>query len=457
MGPTTSVCASLFSGLLWLCLGLGCLSRTGHERAQTLRFCHDLGLRGSPVTLTGFAISTRERVGFGGSTLVGVRISELRLASGVQIPFQEMSASGRGFSLGEGYVQVSGILSCVFPHRNGFQSWLYRSSANWPRLRIRKPQWTILKWQKRDPNRSALRALVRATWHGDVSSFSERFVAWHRSSGLSHSLAVSGQHVSILALLFFLVFQGFTLGVRRWSDRRSLRISTWIGRARFFIPLCAATLLLWATGGSSPVFRAFVLVAIQFIFRATGWKCSAVQWICSGTAILLIWDAKNFLSTSQFLSVFCGALFAFLSTAFSDFRQLFFFHAGLSLAMSVLILPISVYWFGVAPITAMAHCVLFPLLWDFCWIPLGFLGPVLLSLGLGESTIDPLWNLYVDKIEKLPQEPMLFLPSLGLIELVMIEFAGICLLVCCVNWLSAQSTVSRSEIEPQRCGENLGK
>ncbi len=217
------------------------------------------------------------------------------------------------------------------------------------------------EYQKQFP---LLNALVESVWKGSTSSFDESFVAFYRRGGLSHILAVSGTHVMILYFLLNKIFGVVVLVVPQFFMRSRI----WLCRT---LLLFLSALLLWRySPGNAPVHRSlFFLITISALnFKM--WKTECVQIVCSGLALLLLYEPNLFLSESFWLSAL-GALFLSLR---SEEEVLKTYVWGI-LLIPILMAPTVSSVFGQLSLVAPMFSLVFSPLWDVVLIPMGYVSP----------------------------------------------------------------------------------
>lgn len=176
-------------------------------------------------------------------------------------------------------------------------------------------------------------------------------VAAHRATGLSHLLAVSGAHASMLGFMLGL-FYGLASG-RQGADSKLFR--------RF----CVAFLLLYGgiTGMEPPVFRALVAFFVLLYARARGRRPT----ICAALALpalLTTVAAPADLFSASFCLSYAAVAGLGLAGAFgwATWRQRFVTGPLLgSLWATLMTMPLTLHYFGqVAPWTILATPVLAP-------------------------------------------------------------------------------------------------
>lgn len=211
-----------------------------------------------------------------------------------------------------------------------------------------------------------------------------------QQTGTAHLLAISGLHVSLVALLgYWIVRAGQALLPCRRIDWRIPLIGGFI----------AAAVYSWLSGFHPPAQRTLLAAGCWLLLRLSGryWKAWEV-WQCC-IAMILVFDPLAILAQSLWLSAFAVAALIYWYQ-WMPYRQI----AGgrivnalwgllhLQLGLTVLLLPLQILSFhGVSITSVPANMVAVPLV-TFIEIPLLLVGMVLHCVGL-EIMSDAVWSL----------------------------------------------------------------
>ena len=271
-------------------IGQGDLGRRGH-------FEQEAGFRGivtnEPYVRNG---SIRAKVQiedktFGGVTskiqgniLLRVRGDRKDIRYGDRVAFSGVLRAPRpprnpGDFDGKAYAEVQGISGTVFLKRSGDLRILERDAGN--------PFWSQIVLPVRHAARSAIErdltgnpsALLKGVLLGDRQAFPQRLLDDFAATGLTHTLAVSGFNVGIVALVGFTLLRSLSLG----------RLPTAMG----VIPL----LILYAfvTGLSPSVVRATLMACILIIGTVLERDVDVLNTLGLSAVILLwIWPMSVF-------------------------------------------------------------------------------------------------------------------------------------------------------------------
>ena len=238
-----------------------------------------------------------------------------------------------------------------------------------------------------------------------------RVVSAHRATGLSHLLAVSGAHASMLGFMLGAAFAAIS-GKRGEHSRRY----------RWF---CAVFLTLYGgiTGMEPPVFRALVGLFVVMFARAQGRSPTICAVLALPTLLTTIAAPCDLLSASFCLSYTAVAGLA-LSGAFdwSSWRQRLVTGPLLGSCWATLLtMPLTLHYFGqVAPWTILATPVLAPLVAAMLAAGLAIsalglaLPGVAAAAGHGLREAAAIYLGAVDATSSLPFAPIIALSSPGL-------------------------------------------
>lgn len=199
--------------------------------------------------------------------------------------------------------------------------------------------------------------IAQALVLGDAAAVDAQDVASVRRAGLSHVLAVSGMHVSILVgLLVFLMRQAL-LRLTWLAERVDVR--------RIACAVGAPVALLYAefAGASPSAYRAGIASAIAWALVAIARRPRAGP-VASVVAIgMSTWEPQLAVSPAFLLStVATASLLAWQTTPPSSLRSLVITLAASSLRAWIATLPILMWCFGSAPlVSVLANLVLVPL------------------------------------------------------------------------------------------------
>lgn len=210
--------------------------------------------------------------------------------------------------------------------------------------------------------------LLRAWLIGDRSGLDQATLDSFRSAGLAHLLAISGQHVGLVALVFFFVFRGLLYMTPKLALWIPLQKIAWL------CALFPAALYVVLAGAPVSAVRALILLfvfVVAFLINRTRdlWAALALAAI-----IILLWDWTALFSISFQLSfVAVGALILCLGKRHGGWRFYFLTLLQATVLVTVLTAPLVSYYFQALPMVGLlANLIAIPLL-SFAILPLALL------------------------------------------------------------------------------------
>ncbi|MCP2003850.1 UNVERIFIED_ORG: competence protein ComEC [Buttiauxella agrestis ATCC 33320] len=252
------------------------------------------------------------------------------------------------------------------------------------------------------PNQGVILALA----FGDRSAVNDEQKNLLRQSGTAHLMAISGMHISLAAMV-------------GWLIARLIQLSFPAHRVHFRMPLLASVIAAaaytWLAGGNPPAVRALIGVIIWLFLRLQGRCWSGWEvWLCCITGIL-IYDPLTVLSDSFWLSALAVASLIFwyqwmplpqsvLTTKWFYRYPLALMH--LQVGIMVLLMPLQIFIFhGISLSALIANLLAVPLI-TFIVVPLLLAGLVLTSIPwIGEHLwwgVDRLLALLFTSLSLLP-------------------------------------------------------
>lgn len=214
------------------------------------------------------------------------------------------------------------------------------------------------------------RGVILALAFGERAGVTDEQKNLLRQSGTAHLMAISGMHISLAAMV-------------GWLLARLLQLSFPAHRIHFRMPLLAsvmaAGIYTWLAGGNPPAVRALIGVVIWLLLRLQGRSWSSWEvWLCCITGIL-IYDPLTVLSDSFWLSVLAVASLIFwyqwmpLPRTFANAKwgsryPLALLH--LQVGIMILLMPLQIFIFhGVSLSALFANLFAVPLI-SFAVVPL---------------------------------------------------------------------------------------
>ncbi len=214
-----------------------------------------------------------------------------------------------------------------------------------------------------------LRGLALATWTGDGGALPENLRRLYLEGGLLHILALSGQHVAVLAAIAGVAGR-CALGLVVKLGPRAVELFARLGKFRL---LFSAAVLAITCDGLAPLRRALAMIVLWEGLSRRRFHVRALPLVGGSAAALLILDPSLLKSPSFLLSVgataFIGRLLAGPTPFLSYLRAAW--------VMPVLTAPLTAHYFGKMPWLAPVANFLLGGIWALVWLPLGFLAPFL--------------------------------------------------------------------------------
>ncbi len=232
-------------------------------------------------------------------------------------------------------------------------------------------------------------------------------ISAHRATGLTHLLAVSGAHASMLALMMGILFRMFT-GRAPWGSR---------GYRRF----CAIMLLSYGaiTGWEPPVFRALAAYGLMLLAAARGRRLPLHSCLAFPALLTAILQPEELFGPSFCLS-YAAVIGISLAGAFDGvgvWNHWLKVPLRASFWAVLLTAPFSLYYFGqIAPWTLIATPLLSPIVaamlgLGVCTAIIGLLAPALAALPAAVlALLTWTYNGLVRSFTLLPGAPV-FAPS----------------------------------------------
>lgn len=246
------------------------------------------------------------------------------------------------------------------------------------RVQLRQRLWAQF------PERSETGVLL-ALLTGDRSTVTP--VRWRRyqEAGISHLLAISGTHVTLVAvlagLLAYPLLRRFTRLTRRWP---APILSAWWGYA-------VAVGYGFLAGASIPTVRTLLMLGLAVLALSWLRQVAVHQILLLTLALMLLLDPLASLQVSFWLSF--GAVALILWFMSGDWRRLGQLAAWgrVQLLLAVALLPLSLFFFGQTNVLSpLLNLLAIPLV-TFLVVPLAMLGALL--SGVSMALASDVWQL----------------------------------------------------------------
>ncbi len=355
-------------------LVLGRLAVRAGERQRALDLCAELEGRQSAQKYTFFTGTVVAWEG-GRFAVAGVRFEPRLPQAGDPGPIWVDERVARP-GLGSGRrIAVFGPVRCRRPARNPgwgaapggslsasgpkFRSWKTAERIGWAALvRAKFRAWisrTLARWP-------GLRALSMATWTGDAGALPESLRELYLEGGLLHILALSGQHVLVLAAILSLVGKTLVPLAARFGPKNFARYAA-AGKLRLLI---SAIVLAAVSDGLAPLRRALAMVLFWEGLQRRRFHVGPLALLAGSAAAALVFDPALVESPSFLLSVVATAFVGRLA----GYRRV-------SWVMPVLTGPLTALFFARVAWLAPLGNFLLGGIWGLLWLPMGFVAPFL--------------------------------------------------------------------------------
>lgn len=222
------------------------------------------------------------------------------------------------------------------------------------------------------------RDIILALAFGERGGMSSERRSLFLQTGTAHLMAISGLHISLAALVGWILARGIQYFFR------NRYIGLWFPVLLGWI---TATLYVWLSGANPPALRAFLALSFWMLLRAKGINWTPWQVWLRIITLLLIFDPLMILSDSLWLSCLAvaGLIFWFQWVPLPDwitFRyRVLARWLHLQLAMMILLIPVQLFMFhGISWTSLPANLVAVPVVSFvtvpailmallFCWLP----------------------------------------------------------------------------------------
>ncbi len=240
---------------------------------------------------------------------------------------------------------------------------------------LSQPTWSVdlLRWHLRQqilsafPDYPQAAGMLLALLTGDRAGIDAQAREHYAQSGISHLLAISGTHISLVALLAAIVVSRLV--------SRSPRLLQWMPLSRWtgggaLILACAYGIL---AGMDVPVQRALIMLGVLIVLRWLPMVLSSMQSLLIALFCVLMWDPLAVLSEGLWLSFIAVGLLIFGGLRFGEEMPVASMLRAQWLATWGL-LPITVAFFArFSLIGLVANLIAIPLV-GFFVLPIGIIG-----------------------------------------------------------------------------------
>lgn len=241
-----------------------------------------------------------------------------------------------------------------------------------------------------EQNLSQNAPLAKAFLIGKKDDINDKYYQKIREVGLAHLLAISGFHLSLAALIFFVIFRYFL------AKNEYLTLNFDLKKIAYFLALFAAYFYLRISGSHLPAQRAFLMIFLVFLALLFNEKINFNRGIIFAALILVLLNPYLIFTVSfqlSFVAILAVSFFAksdfsikinnyFKGGFLNKFSNYFVQIICLSLFVQIVTLPFLIYYFsGAAIFSFIANFFAIPLV-SFLLMPLGFLSLFFMSFGL---------------------------------------------------------------------------
>ncbi len=214
-----------------------------------------------------------------------------------------------------------------------------------------------------------LLGFILAVWTGDSGKLSHNIKNTYIDLGISHVLALSGQHINAFSFCFSSVLFLIVL----ISKGKFVKIAAKISK---ILPLIGALLLFITSGGQPSIKRTLAMVIIQKIVILAGLYSKPFQIVCSSVALLIINEPELISNVGFILSAFACAFLVHISLS-GNLKKMFYGYMVVSIIMPIVMIPLTAHLFGKIAYLSILANLLLSWFWDIVLIPVCFLVPVI--------------------------------------------------------------------------------
>lgn len=234
-------------------------------------------------------------------------------------------------------------------------------------------------------------AIFRAISLGDRSGFDEALWQVMQSNGVNHLVAISGLHVTIVALLFYVI--------AGWCWRRSARLCRLVPAVQVQLlgGFIAALLYAMLAGFSVPTQRAMIMLSVLFLGRLLLKNPSWSLQLQVAALVVVLWDPLALLDAGMWLSFIAVFAIILASRGYISSNGL---QSGIRTQwlVSLALIPASAFFFGrVSLISLPVNLWAIPL-FSLFFIPAGLLMVLIASLQL--EWLDDVVRLYLFLLDR---------------------------------------------------------
>lgn len=238
---------------------------------------------------------------------------------------------------------------------------------------------------------------VPALLFGDKHNISSKRYTQLSRASLSHSFALSGMHLAIVAISISFLF---TLCLRRSNIYERISRPKLIA----FGVLPAATLYVWIGGGSPSLMRAFIMLScwgVLLLFNRPRVFLDGLFWALAIMTIvdpLIVFDLRLQLSALAIVAIIASLpmlstikeyLLPNQATRFQRIKRAAFDILFLSIAIQLVLLPVTIWNFNELSLWNILNIVWLPLL-SIAIMPTLFLGLIAACISMAFPAITPL-------------------------------------------------------------------
>lgn len=248
-----------------------------------------------------------------------------------------------------------------------------------------------------------------------------------RFLGLSHVLVISGLHIGLVYGLVRLV-GGYMLALRPVSRHNDRRVIALVG-------LAAAALYALLAGLSIPTQRALLMITCLTLTTLTGWRTQPLWLLAFALLLIVALNPFAVFSSGLWLSVAATGVLLVLNERYKN-RSLVLKLVLMQIGLTVLLTPLTVFWFGGTSVVAIvANILLVPIM--AYWVI-----PLLLLAALVELTVAPsgllLWHLAAQGLTLFltaADQLLEYLPAIGFIDATL-TVAQFFMVLCCAGLIA---------------------
>ncbi len=208
--------------------------------------------------------------------------------------------------------------------------------------------------------------LLQALILGDKSGLSKSQKRLFQSTGTSHLIAISGLHIGLIFLWFFILFRvAWSCSIRLCNFLPAQIFGMWIG-------LGAAIFYSFLADFAVSTQRAIIMLSVYVLTRTFGFNLSARRVLTLAFVLVILWQPLSIFDAGFWLSFTAVAflIYCLLSRVGRSGKIVSWVYPQFMIVVALI--PLTVYWFGsISGVAFLANLIVIPLV-SFIIVPGAF-------------------------------------------------------------------------------------